>query len=122
MLKKQSKKQKNKQSNKKTVKQKKAKKGDWVRIHSILMEAGSRAPGVPDDTAKVPYELWDKGFLLYKEAKVGHPVKIETITGREIAGTLIEVDPSYNHSFGSFIPEILQIDRQLRKIMGEITQ
>ena len=99
-----------------------AKKGDWVRIHSILMEAGSRAPGIPGDTSEVPYELWDKGFLLYKEAKVGQPVKIETITGREITGTLIEVAPSYNHNFGSFIPEIIAIDRQLKKIMGEIAQ
>ena len=118
MLKKQSK----KRPKKYTAKQKKAKKGDWVRIHLIVMEAGNRAPQIPDDTAKVPYELWDKGFLLYKEAKVGQPVKIETITGREITGTLIEVAPGYNHSFGSFIPEILQIDRQLRKIMGEISQ
>jgi len=98
-----------------------AKKGDWVRIHSILMEAGNRAPGVPGDTAKVPYELWDKGFILDEEAKVGQSVKIETITGREISGTLMEIFPSYDHSFGSYIPEILMIDKQLKDIMGGIT-
>ena len=99
-----------------------AKKGDWVRIHSVLMEAGSRAPGIPDDTAKVPYELWDKGFLISDKAEIGDVVKIETITGRKIKGKLLETNPSYDHDFGEFIPEILTIDKQLKNIMGEISQ
>ena len=99
-----------------------ANKGDWVRVHSILMEAGDRAPGVPDDTAEVPYELWDKGFLISDRAEIGEEVEIETITGRKIAGNLLETNPSYDHDFGEFIPEILMIDKQLKDIMGEITQ
>ena len=99
-----------------------AKKGDWVRIHSILMEAEDRAPGIPDDTAKVPYELWDKGILVSDKAEIGDAVRIETITGRKINGTLLETNPSYDHDFGEFIPEILMIDKQLKEIMGEITQ
>ena len=99
-----------------------AKKGDWVRIHSILMEAEDRAPGIPDDTAKVPYELWDKGFLVSDKAEIGDAVGIETITGRKINGTLLETNPSYDHDFGEFIPEILMIDKQLKEVMGEITQ
>ena len=99
-----------------------AKKGDWVRIHSVLMEAGDRASGVPGDTAKVPYELWDKGFLISDGAEIGDEVEIETITGRIIKGTLLETNPSYDHDFGEFIPEILMINKQLKEIMGEITQ
>jgi len=99
-----------------------AKKGDWVRIHSILMEAGNRATGVPDDTANVPYELWDKGFLISEKAEIGENIEIETITGRKIRGNLLETNPSYDHDFGEFIPEILIIDKQLKEIMGEITQ
>jgi hypothetical protein len=99
-----------------------AKKGDWVRIHSILMEAGNRAPGIPDDTAEVPYELWDKGFLISGKAEIGETVEIETITGRKLNGTLLETNPSYDHDFGEFIPEILMIDKQLKEVMGEITQ
>ena len=98
------------------------KKGDWVRIHSILMEAGSRAPGIPEDTAKVPYELWAKGFLISDKAEIGDVVEIETITGRNISGTLLETNPSYDHDFGEFIPEILSIDKQLKEIMGGISQ
>lgn len=99
-----------------------AKKGDWVRIHSIVMEAGNRVSGIPDDTLEVPYELWDKGFLISDGAEIGDKVEIETITGRIIKGNLLETNPSYDHDFGEFIPEILMIDKQLRKIIGEITQ
>ncbi len=99
-----------------------AKKGDWVRIHSVLMEAGSRAPGIPDDTAKVPYELWDKGFLISAKAEIGDAVEIETITGRKIMGKLLETNPSYDHDFGEFIPEILIIDKQLKELMRGISQ
>ena len=99
-----------------------AKKGDWVRIHSVLMEAGDRAPGIPEDTSKVPYELWDKGFLISDKAEIGDAVEIETITGRNIKGKLLETNPSYDHDFGEFIPEILMIDRQLKNIMRGISQ
>ncbi|MGR8952181.1 MAG: 2-amino-4-ketopentanoate thiolase, partial [Gammaproteobacteria bacterium] len=38
-------------------------KGVWVEIHDIVLEAGERAPQVPEDTAKVPLEMCVKGFL-----------------------------------------------------------
>lgn len=97
-----------------------AEKGDWVRIYSVLMEAGNRAPGVPEDTAKVSYELWDKGFLVSEKADIGDIVEVETITGRTISGKLLETNPAYDHDFGDFIPEILKIDKQLKVLMGEI--
>jgi len=99
-----------------------AKKGDWVRIHSILMEAGKRALGIPEDTSKVPYELWDKGFLISDEAKIGDEVEIETITSRRITGTLLEINPTYKHNFGEFVPEIIMMDKQLKETMRELTK
>ncbi len=40
-----------------------ARKGDWVRIHNIVLEVGGeRAPNIPEDTQNVPLEVWDKGF------------------------------------------------------------
>ena len=91
-------------------------KGEWVRIHKIILEPGERAPQVPEDTRKVPLEMWDKGYL-QGDAEIGDEVTIETVTGRMEAGTLIEVNPAYGHSFGSFIPELLEIDRQVRGIV-----
>ena len=44
-------------------------------------------------------------------------VTVETAVGRLEKGTLIEVGPYYTHSYGKFVPEIIEIDKQLREIM-----
>lgn len=93
-----------------------AKKGDWVRIHSIVLTSSERAPQVPSDTASVPLEMWVKGFATH-EASIGEEIEIETITGRKMVGNLDEVDPAYNHSFGNNMPELLQIGKQVRDIL-----
>lgn len=97
----------------------KAKKGDWIRIYKIILTPDERAPQVPDDTKKVPLEKWDKGFLLDDTADIGDEVVVETIIGRKQAGKLIEINPQYNHGWGSCIPEILNIGRQVKDILKE---
>ena len=96
-----------------------AKKGDWVRIHNIVLEAGERAPNLPEDTQNVPLEVWDKGFLLNDEANIGDKVVVETYIGRKVEGTLIEVNPYYKHNFGKCVPEILYIGKQVRGLIEE---
>jgi hypothetical protein len=32
---------------------------------------------------------------------------------------MIEVNPAYDHAFGNFIPELLEIDKQVRGILSE---
>lgn len=93
-----------------------AKKGDWVIIHSIVFTSEQRAPQVPDDTKKVPLEMWVKGYL-QADANIGDTVKVETRTGRIEEGTLLEVNPFYKHDFGKFVPEILQIGEQVREVL-----
>ena len=92
------------------------KKGEWVRIHKIILTPSERAPQVPDDTKVVPLEMWDKGFL-QADAELGEEVEIETVTGRRETGRLIEVNPYYDHDYGKFIPELLAIDKQVRGIV-----
>jgi 2-amino-4-ketopentanoate thiolase alpha subunit len=94
-----------------------AKKGDWVRIYNVVLEPNERAPQVPDDTKKVPLEMWDKGFLLDENAEIGEEVEVETYIGRKIKGELLEVDPYYTHSYGKSVPELLYVGRQLRDIL-----
>ena len=96
-----------------------AKKGDWVRIHNIVLEVGKRAPNIPEDTQNVPLEVWDKGFLLNDEANIGDMVEVETYIGRKMEGTLIEVNPYYEHDFGKCVPELLYIGRQVRSLIEE---
>ncbi len=84
-----------------------AKKGDWVRIHSVVLTPGERAAALPDDTRRVPLELWTKGYLA-ADASPGDEVAVTTRTGRTVRGTLIDEAPHYEHSFGDFVPELQQ--------------
>ena len=93
-----------------------AKKGDWVRIHAVVLKAEERTAKLPDDTKQCDLEMWTKGSLT-EDAEIGDEVEIITAVGRREKGTLIEVGPYYTHSYGTFVPEIIEIDKQLRKIM-----
>ena len=93
-----------------------AKKGDWVRIHKVILRAEERTARLPEDTQKCNLEMWTKGFL-QEDAEIGEEVTIKTAVNREEKGTLIEVSPYYTHSYGKFVPEIIEIDRRLREIM-----
>lgn len=94
-----------------------AKKGDWVRIRTIILKAEERTARIPEDTKKCDLLQWTKGFLLDEIAEIGSEVTVETAVGRIVKGELVEVDPYYTHSYGKFVPEIVQIENQLKKIM-----
>jgi hypothetical protein len=94
-------------------------KGDWIRIHKIVLTPEERASQIPEDTKQVPLEMWDKGFLISDSAAIDDEVEVETIIGRRVQGRMIEVNPQYDHAWGKGVPEILQIGRQLRSILAE---
>ncbi len=94
-----------------------AKKNDWVRIHNVVLKAQDRTARIPDDTKECDLEMWVKGQLLDETAEIGDVVTIKTATGREEKGTLLEVGPYYTHSYGKFVPEIIEIDNILREEM-----
>lgn len=96
-----------------------AKKGDWVRIHNIVLEAEKRSPNLPKDTQEVPLEMWVKGFLLNDEANIGDEVEIETYIGRKTKGKLVEINPHWEHDFGKVVPELFYIGKQLRSLLEE---
>ncbi len=91
-------------------------KGEWVRIHATVLEAAERTAKLPEDTQACPLEMWTKGFL-QEDAEIGDVVTIKTASNRIEKGTLLEVNPCWTHSYGKFIPELVQIDMQLREIM-----
>jgi hypothetical protein len=96
-----------------------AKRGDWVRIHKIILTPEQRASNLPEDTRKVPLEMWDKGFLLNEEANIGQEGEVETYIGRKVTGTLTEINPYWGHDFGKCVPEVLYIGRQARALLEE---
>ena len=82
-----------------------AKKGDWVRIHSVVLMPEQRSSAVPEDTKAVPLEQWTKGYL-NADAPLGGEAAVTTRTGRIVSGTLTDEAPHYTHSFGDFVPEL----------------
>ena len=94
------------------------KQGDWVRIHSVVLNPDQRAPNLPAETRRVPLEMWVAGVLLQESAAIGEPVSVRTTTGRVVAGRLETVHPSHGHSFGTFVPELQAIRQELRDLMA----
>lgn len=82
--------------------------GTWVEIEQVILTPEQRAPTLPEDTKRVPYVLRVSGFLI-EPAGLGAPARIRTIIGRELSGVLKTVNPSYSHSFGTVVPELLTI-------------
>lgn len=94
-----------------------AKKGDWVRIHNIVLTKEQRAPQVPDDTKEVPLEMWVKGFLKEEEAQIGDEVTVETIIGRKVKGKMTAIKPRYAHDYGDYVEELAYVGTQLRGLL-----
>ena len=97
-----------------------AKKGDWVRIHKVILRPDQRGANLPEDTKQVAFEMWDKGFLKVDGASLGDEVTVETVVGRKLTGTLVEVAPNFDVSYGEGVTETLYIGKQLREILGEV--
>jgi len=83
-------------------------KGSYVRIRRTLLQPNERSNNLPEDTKLVPFKLWAKGFL-QEESDLFDIVTIKTITGRMETGRLKEASPAYKHSYGDFVPELLEL-------------
>ncbi|MEA2016379.1 MAG: 2-amino-4-oxopentanoate thiolase subunit OrtA [Actinomycetota bacterium] len=93
------------------------KKGEWIQIHKIVLRAKERIANIPEETKKVAFESWLKGFL-NSDANIGDKVEITTLTKRIVSGELVSVNPKYKYSFGDeYVPEILKIGIQVRGIL-----
>ncbi len=88
-------------------------KGTWVEIERVLLKPEERAPNLPEETRKCPYVLRISGFLL-EDAELGTEVRVKSLIGHEHRGVLRVVNPSYGHSFGTTVPELLSIGTEER--------
>lgn len=95
-----------------------AKKGDWIEIHQTVLPVGERAPQIPEETQKVPLELWVKGFLEDEKAAVGDTAKVRTLAGRLLEGKVTAIMPAHQITYGQPQPELLTIGHELRQRMG----
>jgi hypothetical protein len=103
---------------KKTM-EKKAYRGQWVQIKTVVLKSEERSSQLPEDTGQVPLELKVKGFLVDERAAIGDQVSVQTNIGRELTGILVAVNPPFEHDFGRAIPELLTIGNELRQKLGQ---
>lgn len=88
-------------------------KGTWVEVERTLVSADRRMPVRALDPAKLPsYMVRVSGFLL-EDAELGQQVRIRTINGKIHIGKLRIQSPSYGHSFGHTVPELMRPSRTL---------
>lgn len=90
--------------------------GSWVEIRQVVLPAGERAPHVPADTGQVDFVARIRGFLV-ASATVGDNVTVRTLIGREVAGTLTQVDPRNPADFGDPVPELLRLGMEARQLL-----
>jgi hypothetical protein len=95
--------------------------GDWAEIRFALLAPSERAPGLPPDTAAVPYEARLKGFLA-ADAAVGAPASVRTLAGRVVEGQLLRLAPAPGHSFGEPVQELVEAGRELRERLAGATR
>ena len=94
-----------------------ARKGDWVRIHAVVLAPDQRSARLPAETGQVPLEMWIKGALIEETAELGDAVTVRTVTERVVGGRLDAVHPAYDHGFGTFVSELHEIGLELRHVM-----
>lgn len=92
-------------------------KGTFVRVRKTLLDPKDRSSNLPEDTLKVPFKMWVKGWLL-EDAEMFDYVDIKTVTGRIVNGKLKEANPPYKHSYGEFVPEIMEMRNILKRDLG----
>lgn len=86
----------------------KIEKGSWVEIKQVVLQPEERAQNLPEDTKQTPYVMRMSGFLT-ADAELGDTVTIRSLIGREHEGILVTLNPSYSHSFGPTMAELLHI-------------
>jgi len=90
--------------------------GTWVSIRSTILDKGQRAAGIPEDTAATPLVMWVKGYLT-ADCAIGDEAVVRTATGRTERGILEEVTPTSTVNYGDFVPEVLRIGADARKVL-----
>ncbi|MGL6200222.1 MAG: 2-amino-4-oxopentanoate thiolase subunit OrtA [Lachnospiraceae bacterium] len=92
------------------------KKNTWVLLRRVVLPVEERVTGIPEDTASTPLVLWVKGKLC-DDSNIGDQAEVRTNTGRIERGILEDAHPQYNLSYGSFMPELIDIGPQAREIL-----
>lgn len=87
--------------------------GTWVELELVVLQAAERAPGIPADTAAVPFAARVRGFLLAPAILEG-TAEVLSQANRVVRGRLCAVLPRNPANFGDPSPELLQVGRAMK--------
>jgi hypothetical protein len=93
--------------------------GARVRIVQTLLMPDQRAPGLPSDTASLPYLLRATGVLL-QDGEIGDVVSVRTVIGRTLVGVLEVIEPADTHSFGVQHPALRAAASSIMRMREEL--
>lgn len=76
----------------------------YVQIIKTLIEAKDRTAKIPGDTMECPFQMLVKGQVIGNDHGI---TLISTHTGRTESGHVHQSNPSYEHTFGDFVAELI---------------
>ena len=88
--------------------------GTWVELERVILKPGERAPGIPADTASVPFAARVRGFLV-TPARRGATAQVRTQADRVASGRLRAVLPRNPADFGDPSPELLVVGKAMKR-------
>ena len=88
--------------------------GTWVELERVILKPGERAPGIPADTASVPFAARVRGFLI-APARRGATAEVRTQADRVVSGKLRTVLPRNPADFGDPSPELLVVGKEMKR-------
>ena len=80
----------------------------------MILKPGERAPGIPADTASVPFAARVRGFLV-TPARRGATAQVRTQADRVASGRLRAVLPRNPADFGDPSPELLVVGKAMKR-------
>src|SRR2546428_11557746 len=92
--------------------------GTWVELERVILEPGERAPGIPADTASVPFAARVRGFLV-APARRGTAPEVRTQADRAGNGKLLAVLPRNPAGFGNPSPELLFVRKATKRLLQQ---
>lgn len=82
--------------------------GTWVEVERVLLQPEQRSTALPEETRTKPFVVKVSGFLV-ADAELGDEAVVRSLIGHEHHGVITAVNPSYAHTFGETVQDLLHI-------------
>lgn len=91
----------------------------WVEVEWTFLAPSQRSGRIPEETRAVPYKVRARGTV-EGAAYVGEEVTVTLVTGRDVHGRIVAVNPGYTHTFGPRLSVLTQVQESIRQDLADI--